>query len=366
MSLWADYENRPAMQSREHTQRVLSGNLCRCTGYRPIIDAADAARALPRVALDRAAVRASLDALAALPPLEYEASGTRFFAPRSIAELAACYAAHPQARLLAGSTDVGLWVTKQLRALPELIHLGAVKELRAIERTPERLSIGAGATLTEAFAALVEAMPEWQEVAERFASMPIRNAGTLGGNVANGSPIGDSMPGLIALDASVVLQQGATTRELPLDDFYLAYQRNALQAGEFVRAVRVPLGKALPTHFCTWKVSKRTDQDISAVCAGIAVKLTEGVVDAVRIAFGGMAATPSRARRCEAALAGKPWSADSVRDAMNALDIDFTPLTDMRASAAYRQAAARNLLWRFWLETGGSKASPTRIAEVKA
>ena len=364
MSLWADYENRPAPQTREHTQGVLSGNLCRCTGYRPILDAAEAARAEPRVEIDRAALRTSLDALAALPPLEYEAAGTRFFAPRSIAELAACYAAHPQARLLAGSTDVGLWVTKQLRELPELIHLGAVQELRAIERTPDHLSIGAGVTLSDAFAALVEAMPDWRELGDRFASMPIRNAGTLGGNIANGSPIGDSMPGLIALGGIVVLQQGAVVRELPLEDFYLAYQRNALQPGEFVRAVRVPLNAASPTHFRTWKVSKRADQDISAVCAGVAVTLTEGVVDFARIAFGGMAATPSRALQCEAALAGKPWSADTVRDAMNALDADFAPLTYMRASAEYRKTAARNLLWRFWLETGAPDAPLTRIAEV--
>ncbi|MCX9154510.1 xanthine dehydrogenase small subunit [Niveibacterium sp. 24ML] len=366
MSLWADYETRPAAPTRDQTLSLLSGNLCRCTGYRPIIDAATAARAQPRIELDRAPVRAALDQLAALPALDYHCGDTHFTAPRTVAELAQTYAARPQARLLAGSTDIGLWVTKQMRALPDLVYLGAVAELRTVTREAQHLLIGAGVTLTEAFAALTDAQPAWQELAERFASMPIRNAGTLGGNIANGSPIGDSMPGLIALGASVVLQHGDTTCEIALEDLYLGYQKSALQPGEFVRAVRVPLGASAPTHFRTWKVSKRADQDISAVCAGIAVWVEDGLVQSARVAYGGMAATPSRARRCEAALKGQPWSADTVRSAMLALCADYMPLTDMRASSGYRSTTARNLLWRFWLETGGASVVPTRIAEVLA
>ncbi|QSI79060.1 xanthine dehydrogenase small subunit [Niveibacterium microcysteis] len=366
MSLWADYETRSGTRTREQTLSVLSGNLCRCTGYRPIIDAATAAHARPRVAMDRAPVRAALDLLAALPALEYQSDHTRFFAPRTVDELASTYLARPSARLLAGSTDIGLWVTKQMRDLPDLIYLGAVTELRTITRDDDQLVIGAGATLTEAFAALVAANPAWQELAERFASMPIRNAGTLGGNIANGSPIGDSMPGLIALGASVLLQRGDATREIALEDLYLGYQKSALQAGEFVRAIRVPCGPAAPTMFRTWKVSKRADQDISAVCAGIAVSVRDGLIESARVAFGGMAATPSRAPRCEAALLGQPWSAESVRAAMLALSADYMPLTDMRATANYRNATARNLLWRFWLETAAPATAPTRLAEVSA
>ncbi|GAA5182647.1 xanthine dehydrogenase small subunit [Niveibacterium umoris] len=366
MSLWADYEARPVAPTRDETLSVLSGNLCRCTGYRPIIDAATAAHTKPRVALDRTPVRAALDRIAALPALDYACDDAHFAAPRTLAALATAYAARPQARLLAGSTDIGLWVTKQMRALPDLIYLGAVAELRCITREADQLLIGAGVTLTDAFAALVDVLPAWRELAERFASMPIRNAGTLGGNIANGSPIGDSMPGLIALGATVVLQQGDVTREIALEDLYLGYQKTALQPGEFVRAVCVPLGESAPAHFRTWKLSKRADQDISSVCAGIAVWLTEGRVTSARVAFGGMAATSSRARHCEAALIGQAWSAETARNAMAALDADFTPLTDMRASAGYRRTAARNLVWRFWLETCTTQAAVTRLAEVSA
>ncbi|WP_374515395.1 xanthine dehydrogenase small subunit [Niveibacterium sp.] len=366
MSLWADYENRAAPPTREHTLSVLSGNLCRCTGYRPIIDAAASAYGKPRIEFDRAPVRAALDQLAALPPLEYHGESTRFLAPRTVDALAHLHLAQPDARLLAGSTDVGLWVTKQMRTLPDLIYLGAIAELRTIDRETDHLVIGAGVTLNDAFAALVAEHPAWRELAERFASMPIRNAGTLGGNIANGSPIGDSMPGLIALGASVVLQRGEATREIALEDLYIGYQRSALQSGEFVRAIRVPCKPTASSLFRTWKVSKRADQDIAAVCAGIAVTINADVVVSARVAFGGMAATPSRARVCEAALTGMPWSADTVRSAMQALDTDFTPLTDMRASADYRRVVARNLLWRFWLETGGESTTPTRLAEVTA
>jgi xanthine dehydrogenase small subunit len=320
------------------------------------------------VQVDRQPIRAALDTLAAQPALEYAAGTQGFFAPRTIAELAARCEAMPDARLLAGSTDVGLWVTKQLRDLGDIIYLGAVSELKRISQDANFITIGAGASLTDAWAALTADEPQWTEMAQRFASVPIRNAGTLGGNVANGSPIGDSMPGLIALGTQIILQKGTRIREMPLEDFYLAYQKTAREPGEFVRALRVPRHRTLRL-FRTWKISKRIDQDISAVCAAFMLITTgDGMITGARIAFGGMAATPKRAPAAEAALTGLPLSETSVRAAMAALAQDYQPLDDMRASAAYRLRVAQNLLWRLWLEHSleESGVSTLRAHEVTA
>ncbi|MBS1210007.1 MAG: xdhA [Proteobacteria bacterium] len=367
MSLWADYEMRDAAPSREEVKTCLSGNLCRCTGYRPIIDAAQRAWQQPACKMDRTPLRATLDTLAAMPALDYTSHGQRFIAPRSLAALAQHCETMPQARLLAGSTDIGLWVTKQLRQLGDILYLGAVDELKTITHTEAYIEIGAGASLSAAFAVLVQEDPHWQELAERFASLPVRNAGTLGGNVANGSPIGDSMPALIALDSQIVLQKGARVRSLALEDFYLAYQKTALEAGEFVRAVRVPRHRE-DAAFRTWKVSKRAEQDISAVCAGFSLHIEDGMVREVRLAFGGMAATPKRAAQAEAALRGQPFSEITVRAAMAALAQDFQPLDDMRASAAYRLQVAQNLVWRLWLECSPDtgQPAPARLQDLQA
>ncbi|WP_035059687.1 xanthine dehydrogenase small subunit [Andreprevotia chitinilytica] len=365
MSMWAMYEDRPTCPARDEVADVLSGNLCRCTGYRPILDAAKAAYTAPRIALDRLPVIAALRELAALSALEYHHENTRFFAPRSIDELAALRLAHPQATILAGSTDIGLWVTKQLRTLGDVIYLGAVDELRQVEHADGYLEIGAAVSLSDAFDALIAAEPAWQEIVRRFASLPIRNAGTLGGNVANGSPIGDSMPALIALGSRVVLRRGERVRDMPLEDFYLGYQKNALEAGEFVAALRVP-DAVNGRLFRSYKISKRFDQDISAVCAAFAVTLDAAnkVVDA-RIAYGGMAATPKRATACEAALRGQPWNEAGIAAAMAAIPTDFSPLTDMRASREYRLQVAASLLQRFWLETS-AQSVPCRLDDLVA
>ena len=259
-------------------------------------------------------------------------------------------AAHPDATLLAGSTDVGLWITKQMRELNHIIYLGQVAELQRMQEDAGFLEIGAGMTLEDAYAAICGHYPQLAEMKQRFASLPIRNAGTLGGNVANGSPIGDSMPWLIALGAEVVLQSTAGRRVLALDAFYLGYQKKDMQPGEVVAAVRVPLPRA-GVHFRTYKLSKRFDQDISAVCAAFTLTLDGDRVAAVRIAYGGMAATPKRAAAAEASLMGQPWNEAALNAAIAAMDQDYAPLSDMRASAGYRMRTARNLLRRFWLET---------------
>jgi xanthine dehydrogenase small subunit len=356
MSLWAlylkqDKDKQLSEPSRCEIDDALSGNLCRCTGYRPIIDAARRMVALPPVDFDRAFVADQLRALQREAGTVYSHAGQTFHAPRSLDELVAARIAHPNAVLLAGSTDVGLWVTKQMRELADIIYLGHVAELKSVRIHEGTIEIGAGVSLESAYAALCRHYPrELGELRQRFASLPIRNAGTLGGNVANGSPIGDSMPWLIALGSQVVLRGPAGERTLALEDFYLGYQVKDLRPGEFVQGLRVPLPRA-DVAFRTYKLAKRFDQDISAVCAAFALTLDGGVVREARIAFGGMAATPKRAAQAEAALRGRDWSEAALEDAAAALARDYAPLTDMRASGNYRMLAAQNLLRRFWFET---------------
>ncbi|MGN6231583.1 MAG: xanthine dehydrogenase small subunit [Trinickia sp.] len=379
MSMWALYENHPAgagLPTRDEIATALSGNLCRCTGYRPIIEAAqqmlDSER-YAHAALDRASIAQALRRIQRAPRETFAYAGPdvrgsafgehRFWAPSSLDAFAELRSEHADALVLAGSTDVGLWATKQLRDLGDLLYTGHVAELRAIERDATTLTIGAAVTLELAYAALVVDYPELAELGKRFASLPVRNAGTLGGNVANGSPIGDSMPALIALDAQIVLRRGRETRSMPLEAFYLGYQKTALEPGEFVVALRIP--RPAPTlRFRTYKVSKRYDQDISAVCAAFAIDVVDGTVANARIAFGGMAATPKRATHAESALTGGAWDEQEAHRAMDALATDYEPLTDLRASSGYRSTVARNLLLRFWLET--REHAPLALAEVDA
>ncbi|TXH70484.1 MAG: xanthine dehydrogenase small subunit [Thiothrix sp.] len=363
MSLFALYKSE-APPSRERLCTALSGNLCRCTGYRPILEAGQTmhkyAEQLPKNqhtsvstpftdSTGQADLIQQLQALESSQSLYVQNQDSSFYAPKTLSELTEYLSTHPQARILAGGTDIGLWVTKQHRDLKDLVYIGAVEELNKLTKTADYLEIGAAVSLELAYQALVAEYPELQDLYERFASLPIRNAGTLVGNVANGSPIGDSMPALIALGAQVVLQQGAQIRYLALEDFYLGYQQKDLQAGEFVCAVRLPLAVSRPI-FRTWKISKRFGQDISAVCAAFALDLDGDKVKAIRIAVGGMAATPKRALQTEQALLRQVWNEASLDAAIQALQQEFQPLTDMRASAEYRSVVAANLLRKFFLD----------------
>ncbi len=370
MSLWSTYEHHQADGSRPTRQQLaddLSGNLCRCTGYRPILDAGQRMFDLPAVRLDTKPVVEALAALKRDRTFDYAAPlGQRldhFHAPATLAELAALREAKPAAQLLAGSTDVGLWVNKQFRDLGDILYVGDVAEMKVIEERADELYLGAGASLESAFAALTRRVPSLADVWLRFASPPIRHAGTIGGNVANGSPIGDSPPVLMALDAQIELRRGARVRRMPLTEFYVDYMKNRLEAGEFVQGLAVPKA-ALARQVRAYKISKRFDCDISALCGGFAIELDGEVVKAVRLAFGGMAAVVKRAAHAEAALTGKPWSQAAVNAARLALAKDFTPLTDMRASADYRLQVAQNLLQRLWLETRTTDPLPAEATSV--
>ncbi|MFZ6871433.1 xanthine dehydrogenase small subunit [Undibacterium sp. Di27W] len=354
MSLWSLYlkkEGDSVPPCRKEIDETLSGNLCRCTGYRPIIDAAKRMGELPAAEFDRAAVIHGLQGLQRGEMFSYTADDQTFYAPRTLQQLAEVREANPKATILAGSTDVGLWVTKQMRDLGNIIYVREVDELKHIKTVDNMLEIGAAVSLNDAYGAVCQHYPdELTEMWQRFASQPIRNTGTLGGSVANGSPIGDSAPWMIALGAEIVLHSVRGQRVLLLESFYLDYMKKDMQPGEFVAAVRIPLPKT-GQQFRTYKLAKRYDQDISAVCAAFAINLDGDIVRDAHIAFGGMAATSRRAPLAEAALNGQAWNEATVKNAMALLAQDYTPLSDMRASNTYRMQTAQNLLRRFWLET---------------
>ena len=362
MSLFALYKTR-SDPARRDIDDALAGNLCRCTGYRPIIAAARAMYDAPvspddwlrqpcgsdQAAADRAQ---RLRAIARQKGLEVRRGERAFHAPRTIDELGSLLAAHPDATLLAGGTDIGLWVTKQHREIRELVYLGEVEGLADVGCGDTHIEIGGAATFSDAVPVILEHYPLLDELFRRFASPPIRNAATIGGNVANGSPIGDSMPALMAAGASIVIRSAGGVREVALDDFYHGYQENDLRPGEFIERIRMPLPGPGTSLRC-YKLSKRFDQDISSVCVACRLELDDDRVASIRIACGGLAATVKRAPYCEQAMIGQPWNEATLARGVMAFASDFEPITDMRASASYRMRDAQNLLRRLYLETRG-------------
>ncbi|WP_116474399.1 xanthine dehydrogenase small subunit [Zobellella maritima] len=362
MSMFALSKNKPAADQHDILE-ALAGNLCRCTGYRPIVDAAKAIAEQPRLADDFS--RYEADVVAKLAQIETDSLVTLqgddklCFSPTSVTELAELLLKNPDARLLAGGTDLALEVTQFHRELPKMIYLGNVAEMKQLEETDDSLSIGATRSLSDSYAALSALYPDLGELLHRFASLQIRNQGTLGGNIGNASPIGDMPPVLMALDARLQLRRGEQIRELAVEDYFLSYKVTAQQESEFIERVIVPKPRA-NQHFKVYKLSKRIDDDISAVCGAFNLTIEQGKVTAARIAFGGMAAVPKRASSCEQALIGQDWNRDTIKAAMTALEGDFQPLSDFRASKEYRSKTAANLLYKFYIEQQSLKLE-TRV-----
>jgi xanthine dehydrogenase small subunit len=329
---------------------AVAGNLCRCTGYGPILAAA---RDVSRIERDDRPLAAALRDLRAADTPE---PSQRWFAPRSADALADLLIERPYARLIAGATDVGLWVTKGLRDLDTPVFVGDIPELRTIEEDAAGVTLGAAVRYAEAHDVLNRLHPDLGELVRRIGGLQVRNAGTIGGNIANGSPIGDGPPALIALGASLTLRRGDQRRTLALEDYFLAYGQQDRAPGEFVEYVHVPRPAPDAIVHIT-KLSRRFDSDISTLCGAFHLTLRDGTIEEARVAFGGMAATPRRAPNCEAALTGAPFNDATIVRAATALREDFDPLTDVRGSAGYRQEAAGNLLWRLWHREQGEPVS---------
>ena len=353
MSLFGMYQNRVCQGetvTRQLAQQDLSGNLCRCTGYRPILDAAQAMAALPAVTVDEVKL------LQKLKQTIHKRRGLEpdftYLLPTTLPELLQLRTAHPKAQIVAGCTDVGLWINKLHMDFAHVLDVTQVRELRRVETYRHHIAIGTAVSLTDAFAALIKDRPQLHTFATRFAGLPVRNSGTLGGNVANGSPIGDSMPLLIALGANVVLMSQRGHREMRLEDFYTGYRKNVLAKDEVLGWIKVP--KATAGELAkVYKISKRFDDDISAVCLAINLHLKDGKVASASMGAGGVAATPVRAVKTQTALVGQPWTLATVQQAQAVLQAEFQPISDMRASTAYRTQVLGNLLQRFWLESQG-------------
>ncbi|PRY22228.1 xanthine dehydrogenase small subunit [Aliiruegeria haliotis] len=360
MSLYALWMENPTPTEAE-VESAVQGNLCRCTGYEPIIRAALAVSRYGTPTRDflvaqRNKIAAKLTALDDGRTVAVRRKCSRAFLPANSDDLAEILAANPGATIVAGSTDVGLWVTKMMRWISPAIFIGNLRDLKEIHLTDDALTLGAGVTYTESQQVIGEAFPHLTAFWDRIAGWQVRNMGTIGGNIANGSPIGDTPPVLIALDATITLRKGAERRHLPLEDFFIAYGKQDRDPAEFVECIAIP--REPGGLHAAYKISKRRDEDISSVCAAFNLRVEESTITGARIAFGGMAATPKRASSAEAALIGQPWSEATLVAASRALTEDFTPLTDMRASSDYRMRVAQNLFRRFYLDHVDAAPAP--------
>jgi xanthine dehydrogenase small subunit len=328
----------------EHIHEALAGNLCRCTGYRPIVEACRTMRADPPGCgfADKAGKAAS----------EYRAGSQLYLAPQSLDELLEAKAEYPDAIVLGGGTDLGIRVSKEREAFPVVITTQWVAPMRAISESAEALTLGGGVTYTRALPMLDKYFPSFAELVRRIGSRQIRNIGTLAANIANASPIGDTIPCLMALDATITLRSKRGAREVKADDFILAYRKTALEKDEIIEKISIPLLKP-GTGFTVYKLSKRFDQDISTVIGAFRLRVEGGKVAELRAAYGGMAATTSRAKHVEAAVSGKPWAAGTLKDIDSLIAKDFQPMTDHRGTDAYRLRAAANLVRRLQAESAG-------------
>ncbi len=364
MSLYALWMQTPEPTEPE-VETALQGNLCRCTGYDPIIKAAVAVSrygtpASDHLTAERDAITARLTALQDGQRIVTGPQDNLSIIPVDVDDFADCLLSYPDATIVAGATDVGLWVTKFLREIGPAIFIGHLNDLKGVKRQGEQLRIGAGASYTDCQTHLSQHLPHLMPYWDRIAGWQVRNMGTVGGNIANGSPIGDTPPVLMALGAMVTMRRGQTRRILPLQDYFIDYGKQDCAPGEFLECIEVPLPGPHDRN-AAYKISKRRDEDISSVAVGIHMHVQDGVISDARIAFGGMAATPKRAEAAESALNGQAWTRESFEAAAQALAGDFLPLTDWRATSAYRMLSAQNLLRRFFLEQDAPTGVPVRL-----
>ena len=364
MSLYALWMGNPEPSETE-IETALQGNLCRCTGYEPIIKAAKAVTshgspADDALTLERAAMTAKLAQLRDGKRVEVSSGGSRCILPASVDDLAEVLLETPDATIIAGATDVGLWVTKFLRDISPVVFLSHLDELRQLDVTEDEIKIGAGVSYTDSRTAMSDDYPHLAAFWDRIAGWQIRSMGSIGGNIANGSPIGDTPPVLIALGASITLRKGSVRRSIPIEDFFIDYGKQDISKGEFLESISVPR-PAKDTIHAAYKISKRRDEDISSVCAAFNVTVEGGTITAARIAFGGMAATPKRAAHAEAALVGAAWSEAALIAAAQRLGDDFSPLSDWRASSDYRLQVSKNLFRKFGLDQQ-SDATTNRLS----
>lgn len=351
MSMFALSKNRP-QANKDDILESLAGNLCRCTGYRPIIDAA-MSLSTDKPILDQFA-ELELRTIEKLKSISNEPATLNYenlssFSPTTTDELAELLLTYPEARLLAGGTDLALEVTQFHREIEQLISVNLVADMKVLEETDSDIIIGANLPISDCYDVISKHYPDFGELLHRFASLQVRNQGTLGGNIANASPIGDAPPLLIALNANITLRRGKESRTIPIEDYFISYKVTAQQPSEFIEKILIPKPEARK-EFRAYKLSKRLDDDISAVCGAFNLELDNDIVTSIRIAFGGMAATPKRAAACEQALLGKKWNVATVKVAMATLENDFEPLSDFRASKEYRSQTAANMLYRFFIE----------------
>ncbi|HHI81518.1 MAG TPA: xanthine dehydrogenase small subunit [Rhizobiales bacterium] len=363
MSLYGLWMARPDAPVEE-IEKALQGNLCRCTGYRPVIAAARAAQqyGMPEndpLVKERAEIAARLKAMHDGRRIETTHDGKKLIVPASPDDLAALLVDHPGTTIIAGATDAALWVTKSMRDISPAVFVSGLAGLAQVSEDETGITIGAGVTYSQLAGVMARHYPQLVNLWHRIGGRQVRNMGTIGGNIANGSPIGDTPPALICLGATLTLRRGNDRRKLPLEDFFIAYGRQDRREGEFIETIHIP-ALAPGDHFAVYKISKRRDEDISSVCGAFRITLEGDTVSAAKIAFGGMAAIPKRAKKTEAALDGRPWNMATIKDAQAALLEDFTPLSDWRASARYRSLTAANLLMRFFLETIGENTQLVR------
>ena len=364
MSLYALWMQNPEPSSTQ-VETALQGNLCRCTGYEAIVRAAMTAATHGKpeddlLVVERQDVIEKLTKLNDGNRVEVGGAESKAFIPASVQDLADLRKDHPESTIIAGSTDVGLWVTKHMKSISPAIFIGNLGDLQKIEASECFLKFGAGVTYTQAYPEICKYVPQLRELWMRIGGQQVRNMGTIGGNIANGSPIGDSPPALIALGAKVILRCGHETRAVPLEKFFIEYGNQNRETGDFLESIEVPVPQENELY-AVYKVSKRLDEDISSVLGAFKVTLEGGQISDCIIAFGGMAGIPKRASAVEAALIGKPWTNDTIEAAIGKFETDYQPLSDWRASAQYRMLVAKNLLRRFYMEMSESQSEPIRL-----